>query len=463
MVAITDRDHGKTVEAIKRSLQLIQPARTILFSNVHINSPDFDCIVIGLLGSARKYNEWVTWHLGKQPIATSHILLIQYDGYVIDAGVWTNEFLEYDYIGAPWRYTDGRNVGNGGFSLRSMRLHKALASDPAINIGSPEDEIICRLFRHYLEENHAIKFAPEDLAHRFSYEMHPPLCKTFGTHNSHFKPYREPIILKRTGAMGDVIMLEPIMEHFYNQGYRIILDCIPTYLHLFYNHNFPVEHIANCPGEDFTECRQINFDMGYEITPQVPVIEAYFKLAGATDYTVRNAQLNFHIEGTRKIMNKYVVVHIDETDMPYRNVYGIDWHHVRLVLNTFGYEVLQVGRNPKVNAGIRINTNNESMLAWVIAGADLFIGVDSGPGQIAMACGVKCLMFFGSVNPALRYLDRSNLTVLQNDCKFAGCYHSVIGVRGVDCVIHPTRPPCTEHTSNDVVQKVKEILKSPTL
>jgi ADP-heptose:LPS heptosyltransferase len=162
-------------------------------------------------------------------------------------------------------------------------------------------------------------------------------------------------------------------------------------------------------------------------------------------------------------MNKYVVVHIDETDMPYRNVYGIDWHHVRLVLNTFGYEVLQVGRNPKVNAGIRINTNNESMLAWVIAGADLFIGVDSGPGQIAMACGVKCLMFFGSVNPALRYLDRSNLTVLQNDCKFAGCYHSVIGVRGVDCVIHPTRPPCTEHTSNDVVQKVKEILKSPTL
>src|SRR5688572_9215728 len=109
MIAITDRDHGKTIDALYKSLKHIKPARTILFSDVPLESDQFTCIVIEPLRSAQKYNEFVTWKLGQYPIDTSHILLVQYDGYVLDASAWTDEFLKYDYIGAPWTYTDGRN------------------------------------------------------------------------------------------------------------------------------------------------------------------------------------------------------------------------------------------------------------------------------------------------------------------------------------------------------------------
>jgi hypothetical protein len=75
-----------------------------------------------------------------------------------------------------------------------------------------------------------------------------------------------------------------------------------------------------------------------------------------------------------------------------------------------------------------------------------------------MACGVPSVLFFGSVDPALRYPYRKNLTVIQNECVHAGCYHSVIGVRGTDCVIFKKRPPCSDHTTNKVVDTLRPIL-----
>ena len=41
-----------------------------------------------------------------------------------DGNRWRDEFLEYDYIGAPWNVPAGsrNNIGNGGFSLRRKFL-----------------------------------------------------------------------------------------------------------------------------------------------------------------------------------------------------------------------------------------------------------------------------------------------------------------------------------------------------
>ena len=33
---------------------------------------------------------------------TSHCLIVQSDSFVVNPNEWTNEFLKYDYIGAPW-------------------------------------------------------------------------------------------------------------------------------------------------------------------------------------------------------------------------------------------------------------------------------------------------------------------------------------------------------------------------
>ena len=104
-------------------------------------------------------------------IDTSHALIIQADGYIQNPSAWTDEWLAYDYIGASWWFKDGKNVGNGGFSLRSKKLLDILATLD-LEQYHPEDEVICRQLRKWLEDNHDIKFAPTDVADRFSIEAY---------------------------------------------------------------------------------------------------------------------------------------------------------------------------------------------------------------------------------------------------------------------------------------------------
>lgn len=99
---------------------------------------------------------------------TSHVLIIHADGWVVNPLAWTDDFLQYDYIGAPWWYTDEMNVGNGGFSLRSKKLCTFLSKAEMTHI-HPEDHHICRTYRRSLEKA-GFKFAPEDVARKFSVE-----------------------------------------------------------------------------------------------------------------------------------------------------------------------------------------------------------------------------------------------------------------------------------------------------
>jgi hypothetical protein len=115
-------------------------------------------------------------------VATSHVLVVQWDGFVLDAAQWDPAFLEFDYIGALLRgEPPERSVGNGGFSLRSRKLLTALL-DPQIRMSHPEDLCICHENRERLERQHAVRIAPVDVAARFSYERIVPGHATFGFH-----------------------------------------------------------------------------------------------------------------------------------------------------------------------------------------------------------------------------------------------------------------------------------------
>ena len=104
-------------------------------------------------------------------IDTSHVLIIHPDGYIQNPSAWNDEWLTYDYVGSSWWFKDGKNVGNGGFSLRSKKLLDVLAT-LELEQYHPEDEVICRQLRRWLEDNHGIKFAPTDVADRFAIEAY---------------------------------------------------------------------------------------------------------------------------------------------------------------------------------------------------------------------------------------------------------------------------------------------------
>lgn len=474
MVITDTRDIQSAANAILMSLREIKPKRTIFFTN-SIDSlglafcdalleEKVDVQIINPITCLDDYSRFMCLELWKH-IKTSHILVIQHDGFVLDASAWTDEFLKYDYIGAPWNYKDGRNVGNGGFSLRSKVLMTMIAHDAfiqSVGIYGPEDEVICRLYGKYLKDKLGIRFAPEELAHRFAYEMHMPLQKTFGFHNFGHAPYRPPVVIKRTGAMGDVLMLEPVLERFYSDGYRVILDCIYDYMGMFDRHPYPIEHVLDCQqrGEDCSGYQKFDLDMSYEQKPQQLVLKSYYEACGIKDGLLRNAQL---VEQHRnfRLFDKYIVFHVDDTDMPHRNVHGVDWQAVAdYIEQSTHFKVFRVGKRETNGGGIYINTSTKSLLQYFIGGADYFIGIDSAPSQIAVSSGVKSMIFFGSVNPKYRYADLSNIFVMQNGCpvKNDGCYHSVVSTVGTDCDVDIKRPPCITHTTESVIEAINKFL-----
>lgn len=131
------------------------------------------------LPDAASYAEFMLEDLAPH-VFTSHALIVQRDAFVRDAAQWDPDFLLYDYIGAPVRgLPPDRAVGHGAFSLRSRRLLVALRM-AGIGAGQADDQAICQTHREHLEQVHDIRFAPPELAQRFSQAWPASADTSFG-------------------------------------------------------------------------------------------------------------------------------------------------------------------------------------------------------------------------------------------------------------------------------------------
>ena len=156
-------------------------------------------------------------------IESDYILVIQYDSGIINSDAWTDEFLNYDYIGAPWKELDhlrdffGNNVrvGNGGFSLRSARLQHITSQLmypypfplPSLDFYKEDVHMTCKL-RHALE-NHGIKFGNLYIANKFAAEtgLKDKNKLPFGAHGTIYDEIinsKAPIDLLNTVSLKDL-------------------------------------------------------------------------------------------------------------------------------------------------------------------------------------------------------------------------------------------------------------------
>lgn len=118
---------------------------------------------------------------------TDAAMSVHEDGFILNPELWDDSFLDFDYIGAQW--SDGV-VGNGGFNIESRRLmsmkmqlpfYKRL---PKLYDGRPflpSDVYLCREHRATLEAQ-GIRFAPSEVADRFSVEQRTIAEPAFGYH-----------------------------------------------------------------------------------------------------------------------------------------------------------------------------------------------------------------------------------------------------------------------------------------
>ncbi len=204
--------------ALRDTLAVVDPGAVFVWTDA---PPAFKSLGVDILPfsgtSIREVNNTL-WKEVPKFVKTSHYLWLQWDSWVIAPDAWDNSFLEYDYIGAPWWFRDNRNVGNGGFSLRSTRLGKRLRSANLFP-GQDEDKLICRNWRGNLEEEGFV-FAPEDLAYKFSRECTgwERTVPSFGFHGI----FNWPKVLSVPGIGERLRYVNPyVLSH---KGYREMLS-----------------------------------------------------------------------------------------------------------------------------------------------------------------------------------------------------------------------------------------------
>ena len=154
-----------------------------------------------------------------------HMLVWQWDGFILNPEKWFDDFLKYDYIGAPlggfwqtaslwfeqnipgwqnpYRTSDsiiaGQRVlvGNGGLSLRSKKFLDASNSLSRTGWAANLEDLYLCLERRKELEDRGIKFCPVEVAKYFSRDSatEPPLQDLFGFHSrdelSEVKQYLE--------------------------------------------------------------------------------------------------------------------------------------------------------------------------------------------------------------------------------------------------------------------------------
>lgn len=171
LVAVTGRNY-KTDEHVEA---LVKSSEKIEFGAVKL-------VQLDSIKDIESWNKAIIYELYKY-INTEYLILIHADGYIINPELWRDEWLSWDYVGAPfplprddfsYRNITGKiqRVGNS-VSLRSKRLIELAPS-----LGLPwqafhgytnEDGFICVNNRHIYEEQ-GMKFAPLEVAIHFSKE-----------------------------------------------------------------------------------------------------------------------------------------------------------------------------------------------------------------------------------------------------------------------------------------------------
>ena len=182
LLCVETRDPTLAHWAIEECLSKASFAKVVLLTDLARLSDEkggIEYIQAPPIKTTKDYSQLLLTGIDQYTSGT-HVLIIQWDSFITNPELWDESFLGYDYIGPIWPHHPETPVGNGGFSLRSRKLLKALLDDQVVK-RHPEDYCICVDNKDYLERKYNIKFAPAIVAEQFAVERslwHP----AFGFH-----------------------------------------------------------------------------------------------------------------------------------------------------------------------------------------------------------------------------------------------------------------------------------------
>ena len=178
LICLTSKNLEPHEYAIKESCEKIKFGSVKMIVDYSIDTID-------------KWNKAIIYDLYKY-VDTEYALLIHADGYVISPELWNPDWLNYDYIGAPWplpqddfsyrdEVGDLIRVGNS-VSLRSVKLMKLVATrEWKPYFGNTNEDGFISVHHRKWAESQGCKFAPLDVAIHFSKEHDIPENKGLDT------------------------------------------------------------------------------------------------------------------------------------------------------------------------------------------------------------------------------------------------------------------------------------------
>jgi hypothetical protein len=262
--------------ALQYSLEQMPGARALLCSPQAPASLGTGIVHLRLAPMNYHEYSWFMMFALWRVVSTEFALVVQDDGWVVNAANWTDDYLNYDYVGAPihlakidtptgsywkngfaWTQELGQPdrlvtpVQNGGFCLRSQRMMRALVDHRHIRVEVPppdavqgdplqmhwqhnallEDVQLTGVLRGALQDA-GIRFAPLELARRFSIEHAGPvlhdgfdLLTVFG-HHSRWRKLASlaPLTLRSALTMAEIDRWygeRKILEMFARYGYAV--------------------------------------------------------------------------------------------------------------------------------------------------------------------------------------------------------------------------------------------------
>lgn len=140
--------------------------------------------------SFNDYNIWCIKNLDDY-FDSDFCFLFQDDGFPLNPEFWDNEFLTYDYVGAPVKlgqldYIGEEQIGGGGFTLRSKKFTKYIKNKQCDGVTYEDKFCVTTLIKE--KNTSGLKLAPHTIARKFviqnPLDQDHTIDTSFGFHGS---------------------------------------------------------------------------------------------------------------------------------------------------------------------------------------------------------------------------------------------------------------------------------------
>lgn len=281
---------------------------------------------------------------------------------------------------------------------------------------------------------------------------------------------RSKVMIRRTGAQGDVLLLTPALAAF-RKAYPRIHVTVSTACPAVLARNPDVDEVVNRSPDPKGYDRFFDLDMAYEKDPLTHPVVAYARalelppgepMGGLKAFPDASA-LAIAAEILPRGGAKYAVVHPGSVPGWVGREWKGSWLDVIAEIVAAGFKVIRVGNDqtPPIPCDFDFVNWPFARLVATMERSDLFVGVDSMPFHVAQAAGIPAVGIFGCVEPSLRIVSKRAVGVTAENVGCIGCHNWLPAPRTATADCLRGRELCMERlTPARIMEGVKAALET---